>query len=159
MTTFRPFTESDCDAVCGLIKSQEELFSVYPRGEFPLTPAQLLELSNTRMELTVAVEDDRIVGFANLYEYQAHQSAFVGNVIVDRDYRGRGLGRAIVSHMLKLGFEKYALPEVHISVFSGNTPALLLYVRFGFKPYDIEERVDPMGNRVALIHMKLRKTN
>jgi len=68
------------------------------------------------------------------------------------------MGKAIVFHMLEKAFGRYDLPEVRISVFSENTPALLLYSGFGFVPYGIEERSDkppPKGKRVALIHMRL----
>jgi len=56
--------------------------------------------------------------------------------------------------MLKTAFEKHKLAEIKISVFSDNTPALLLYSGFGFSPCEIEERRYPSGRRVALIHMK-----
>ena len=63
----------------------------------------------------------------------------------------------VVSTAIEKAFAKYALPEVHISVFSDNIPALLLYAGFGFIPYDIEEKTEPNGNRAALIHMKKSK--
>jgi ribosomal protein S18 acetylase RimI-like enzyme len=58
--------------------------------------------------------------------------------------------------MVQLAFEKYRVPEVRISVFDSNVPALLLYGTLGFRPYDLEQRIDPEGNRVALIHMRLQ---
>jgi ribosomal protein S18 acetylase RimI-like enzyme len=41
-----------------------------------------------------------------------------------------------------------------ISCFNQNTAGLLLYKKFGFEPFDIEERKDPNGQRTALIHMR-----
>jgi hypothetical protein len=35
---------------------------------------------------------------------------------------------------------------------------LLLYPKIGFRPDYIEERFDKQGERVALIHMKLSRT-
>ncbi len=155
MLTFREVSENDHDAICTLVRSREELFFVYPKGKFPLDSAQLAKLSNVRKELTVAVEGTRIVGFANLYNYRDHEYVFIGNLIVDADHRGKGIGRELVSYMLNKAFCEYDLPEVRISVFGHNAPALLLYSRFGFKPYEIEERKDPGGESVALIHMKM----
>jgi len=156
MTEFRKATEKDFERICKLIKSEEELYLVYPSGNYPFTVDQVRELSRTRKELTVAVDGDEIIGFANLYDYKPNESAFIGNVVIDQNYRGKGLGKKIVSYMLNIAFDKHHLMEVRISVFSNNTPALLLYVGFGFLPYDIEERKDPQGNRVALIHMNWR---
>ena len=155
MCELREATEKDFEGICKLIKSKEELFLVYPNGKYPLTVTQLRELSQVRKELTVAVEENEIVGFANLYNNEPSKYAFIGNVVIDKSCRGRGLGKEIVSYMLKIVYEKYNLPEVRISVFSENTPALLLYSGFGFVPYEMEERKSPQGKRVALIHMKM----
>ncbi len=155
MLEFREVTDKDYERICKLIKSEEEMFLVYPSGRFPFTVDQVKELSQMRKELTVAVEENSIIGFANLYDYERNKSAFIGNVVIDKNHRGKGLGKKIVSHMLKVAFEKHNLPEVRISVFSENTRALLLYVDFGFSPYKIEQRIDPQGNRVALVHMKM----
>ena len=154
MCKFRPATEKDFAGICQLIKSKEELFLVYPNGQYPFTVDQVRKLSQTRKELTVAVEENKIIGFANFYNYEAKKLAFIGNVVIDKDHRGKGSGKELVTHMLKTAFEKHKLAEIRISVFNDNTPALLLYSGFGFSPYEIEERKDPSGKRVALIHMK-----
>jgi len=155
MCIFREVTEQDYEGICKLIRSEEELFLVYPKGQYPFTVAQLHKIAQLRRELTVAVDGYKIVGFANLYNFKPQQSAFIGNVIIGESHRGSGLGRKIVTRMLSIAFEKHQLPVVNISVFSNNTPALLLYSDFGFKPYEIEEREDHQGQRAALIHMKL----
>ena len=154
MCEFRAATEDDFEGIAALIKSEEELYSVYPCGEYPFTVDQVRALSQTRKELSVGVDDNAIVAFANLYNYEPGKHAFIGNVVVDKDRRDRGLGKAIIGYMLKMAHEKYDLPEVRISVFSENTPALLLYSGFGFVPYEIEQRENPLGEKVALIHMK-----
>jgi RimJ/RimL family protein N-acetyltransferase len=154
MCEYREVSENDYAGICNLIRSEEEMFLVYPNGRFPLTEAQLRELSRLRKELTVAVDGDRIIGFANLYDYRKCQSAFIGNVVIDVSYRGKGLGKGIVSYMLEQAFVRHDLPEVRISVFSENATALLLYTGLGFTPYGIEERQKRDGTRVALIHMK-----
>ena len=158
MWTFREAVENDYEGICSLIKTEDELFMVYPNGQYPLTVDQVRKLSQTREALTVAVDEvGNVIGFANLYNHEPGKTAFIGNVVVDPGHRGRGMGKAIVSHMLEKVFGRYDLPEVRISVFSENTPALLLYSGFGFVPFGIEERRDPKGKRVALIHMRLER--
>ncbi len=157
MFTIRPADLKDCEGICGLITSAEELFLVYPSGKFPFTVEQVQELFKVRQDLTVAVCEERIVAFANLYGHEAGKHAFIGNVVVDAAFRGRGLGREMVSHILGKAFEKYALPEVRISVFNDNTPALLLYASMGFSPYDVEVREKPNGEKTALIHMAKKR--
>ncbi len=155
MRQIRAATEKDYEGICNLIESEEELFLVYPGGQYPFTIGQLVELSKLRTELTVVLDADRIIGFANFYNYEKNKSAFIGNVVIAKDYRGKGIGKNIVTYMLNIAFKKYKLPEIRISVFNNNTAALLLYSGLGFKPYDIEERKDYTGQRVVLVHMKL----
>jgi len=151
----RAATTVDFEAIVRLLQNQDELFRVYPKGKYPFTVEQVQALAESRKELTVLIERDAVVGFANLYDVKPGQSAFIGNVVIARDFRGQGLGRLLVSHMISKAFDIYAVGEARISVFNDNTPALLLYSGMNFKPYAIEERTAPSGMRVGLIHMKL----
>ena len=155
MIQFRQATEMDFEAICNLITSKEELFLVYPAGKYPFTLDQLHTLSQLRKELTVAETDEKIIAFANLYDYEAEKFAFIGNVVVDKTLRGKGIGEKLIANMLQVIFQKNNLPEARISVFSNNTPAINLYTKFGFEQFSTEERTDPNGNNTTLIHMRL----
>jgi len=150
----REATANDFEAIVRLIPTEDELFRVYPKGKHPFTIDQVHSLAESRKELTVAVERGRVVGFANLYDVEVGKWAFVGNVVEAREFRGRGIGRLLVSHMIRQAFDKYCVTEARISVFNDNTPALLLYAGMNFKPYAVEERENPSGIRVGLIHMR-----
>jgi len=154
MLNIRAVTAEDYEGICQLITSEEEMFLIYPAGNYPLTIEQLDKLSSNRKELTVALAGEKIIGFANLYNVTQGEYAFIGNVVVAKEQRGKGIGKALITYMLTKANEKYKLPQVRISVFSENTTAILLYSQFDFKPYEIEERLDKKGKRVALIHMR-----
>ncbi|NLZ17543.1 MAG: GNAT family N-acetyltransferase [Desulfobulbaceae bacterium] len=151
----REASEEDFKAIVRLVPTRDELHRVYPKGTHPFTVEQLRELAAVRKELTVALVNEEIIGFANLYGLAPQQRAFIGNVVIKRTHREQGFGRKLINHMITKAFEKYGLPEVRISVFSENTPALVLYTNLGFKPYSITIRQAPSGRRVALVHMKL----
>lgn len=151
----REATPSDYEAIVRLVPTREELFLVYPGGKHPFTVEQLHSLAAVRQELTVACQGKEIVAFADLYNVEPGKWAFIGNVVVARDFRGQGLGRKLVTHMVRQAFDQYKVREARISVFNDNTPALLLYAGMHFEPYAVEERVDPIGKRVGLIHMRL----
>jgi ribosomal protein S18 acetylase RimI-like enzyme len=144
-------------AICDLIPDDDELFLVYPKGRHPLTVGQLAELLEQRMEPTILLSECTTAGFGDLYGYRAGRSAFIGNVIVDPLRRGRGFGRMIISHLIDLAFDRYDLRKVRISVYSHNARALLLYASLGFKPYAIRAEKDLSGDRVALIHLSLKR--
>lgn len=153
----REAVPEDYDAIVRLVPSREELFFVYPKGRHPFTVDQLRVLADTRQELTVVVRDGQVVGFADLYDLQPDRWAFIGNVVIARAHRGEGLGGRLVRYMVQAAFEKYLVREARISVFNDNTSALLLYSGLGFEPYSLEERRDPLGRRIALIHMRLNR--
>ena len=153
----RPTTVSDYPAICGLVESDEELFLVHPSGNFPWTIAQLKKLASERFDLSVMVQNNEVIGFANLYGLEPRQHAFIGNVIIASSQRGHSYGRRLILYMIEALFHQHQLPEAHISVFADNTPALPLYHSLGFQPYAEEVRHTPMGNR-QLIHMRLKKS-
>ncbi|MGC9071382.1 MAG: GNAT family N-acetyltransferase [Acidilobus sp.] len=62
-------------------------------------------------------------------------SAKVGHVIsiaVLQEYRGRGIGSALMSEALRIFKEKYDVDAVYLEVRVSNTPAISMYERFGF---------------------------
>jgi ribosomal protein S18 acetylase RimI-like enzyme len=140
--------------IVGLFTSPEELFLIYPSGTWPFDHTQLEKLARERSDLTVVLDSEQVIGFANLYRNISGDKVFIGNVVIAQDYRDHGIGRRLVCHMCETIFNHYA-STVHISVFTFNTPALLLYASLGFKPYDIELRKMPNGDSAALLHMRL----
>ena len=147
---------SHFNAILALINSPEELFLIYPSGSWPFDITQLRQLSKTRTDLTVILDDDQVIGFANIYRSLSGDKFFVGNVVISKAYRGQGVGRQLAQHMCDIVFDRYA-KEVYISVFNFNTPALTLYTSLGFKPYDLERRRMPNGSISMLIHMRLNR--
>ena len=106
MSIIRKIKEKDYGEVCKLMTSKEEFFLVCPRGTYPLTIEQIEELSKVRKELTVIEEGNKIIGFANLYDYKPMEFAFIGNVIIDINYRFKGLGKKLINHMSEAAFEQ-----------------------------------------------------
>ena len=151
----RHATEDDYPAICRLLTSAEELFLVYPAGQFPLTVKQLRELSKWRIGMTVALVDEQVVGFANFYNHKPGESVFLGNVVIAASERGQGYGRALIEYMIDQARGELALPELHLSVFNSNTAALLLYAQMGFEPYAIERRSGLGGQPSGLLHMRM----
>ncbi|MES9991801.1 MAG: GNAT family N-acetyltransferase [Candidatus Thiodiazotropha sp.] len=150
--------ESHYDDIIALIKSPDELFLIYPAGNWPFDRSQLQSLALQRSDLTVVLDARHVIGFANIYRNNSGDKFFIGNVVISEACRGKGLGRRLVQHMCDLIFDHYA-STVHISVFNFNTKALLLYTKLGFRPYEIELHTMPNGDNAALIHMRLDSRN
>ena len=155
--THRPVAEEDIQLICGFPQSDDELFFLFPKAEFPLAPSQLQGAIAQRSDSTVVELDGKVVAFANFYRWEVGGCCSIGNVIVSPVVRGRGIGRYLIEQMIALAFSKHQAAEVTVSCFNKNVAGLLLYPRLGFQPYAIEERKDKKGDRVALIHMRLAR--
>ncbi|NDW19584.1 GNAT family N-acetyltransferase [Dysgonomonas sp. 216] len=152
--SFRDIEENDFELICCFPQNEDELFNMFPKAQYPLTAEKLKECAKERLEPTVFMYDSKIAGYANLYHIENEKLGFVGNVIVHPDYRNKGIGKYILEIMsLKLE-EIYKAKEIHLSCFSDNTSALLLYEDYGFTPYKMERRINHKGQRIVLIHAK-----
>ena len=153
----RPVQAADLSVICQFPQSAEELFFLYPKAGFPLTPDQLQQAIDQRFDSTVVLWDGKPAGFANFYICKPGEECHIGNVIVNPRVRGKGVGRYLIETMIGIAFEKYTVREVHISCFHNNIAGLLLYTQLGFQPFAIEERQDHHGQRAALIKMMMVK--
>lgn len=150
----RPIEDKDIPVICDFPQGEEELFFMFPKASYPLTPAQLRESVASRTDSTVVERGGEVVGYANLYQCTKGDACFIGNVIVAPNARGGGLGRYLLETMADIARARHQASEVRVSCFNGNAPALLLYARLGFQPFAMEDRKDWKGRRVALIHLR-----
>lgn len=155
MLSSRAVQQEDFPRICAFPQSPEELYFLFPKATFPLTPAQLRASIEQRFGSTVVLRDGLVCGFANLYAMEPAGTCGIGNVIVAPDARGRGVGQYLVETMIRTALHEHDAASVRIACFSGNVSGLLLYQKLGFEPHAIEPRRDPRGARVALVRMRL----
>lgn len=152
--TFRSLTSNDIKTICKLPQNEQELFFMCPIADFPLTAEQLGDIIEKRLDSTVVLLDNEIIGFANFYEVKEKQYCAIGNVIVGSRFRNQGVGTFLITIMENIGRNKYNVSEVHLSCFTTNTNGLLLYTKLGYKPYEIEKRMNKNNEISALIKLK-----
>lgn len=155
MFTHREVQLDDLPRICTFPQGPEELFFLFPRATFPLTPDQLQRSIDSRFDSTVVLDGPVVCAFANLYVRDGDGACAIGNVVVAPEARGRGAGRFLIETMISTALAHHSPREVGISCFNGNVAGLLLYAQLGFFPYAVERRLDPSGARVALVHMRL----
>jgi ribosomal protein S18 acetylase RimI-like enzyme len=83
---------------------------------------------------SVAVEDTAVVGYVALEQLQGW-SSHVGEVrvIVDADFRGRGIGRALTRHAVLQALE-LGLTKMVVEVVADQEPAVAMFRSLGFDP-------------------------
>jgi RimJ/RimL family protein N-acetyltransferase len=86
----------------------------------------------------VAEADGRAIGMVTVASHRAGgnrpENSHVGvlGILVDRAYRGRGVGTALMLRALERSRERFEI--VRLIVFTVNTRARRLYERLGFRP-------------------------
>jgi len=90
--------------------------------------------------------DDRPVGLANCIEgfstFAARPLLNIHDLAVLPGYRGRGVGRALLSEIESIARSRGCC-KVTLEVLQGNLVARTAYLNFGFTPYTLD---DTLGN-------------
>ncbi|NGX38877.1 MAG: Mycothiol acetyltransferase [Chlamydiae bacterium] len=79
------------------------------------------------------------LAFLNLQPYKKFAHQCLITIIVDDEYRGKGIGTALMHELMKLSKEKFSLEMLHLEVYESN-PAIRLYERLGFEVYGVNKR-------------------
>lgn len=154
---YRAVEKDDFEVICGFPQNSEELFFMFPKAEFPFTVKQLKIAVESRFDSTVILHDKEIVGFANFYEVKENEYCSIGNVIINPNFRNKGIGGFLIKTMESIGIKKYNVSEFRLSCFNTNTSGILLYSKLGYKPYGIEKRTNHKNEISALIEMKRKQ--
>lgn len=155
MLTHRPLIDADIERICTFPRDARELYFLFPKASWPLTPEQVRESLGARRDPTVVLQGGKVVGYANFATFDEGRSASVGNVSVAPDTRRAGVAKYLLHAMMDRAFGHHGLPELVLRCFNTNTPALILYGKLGFVPVAVEERATPWGERIALFTMRM----
>lgn len=136
-----PATEADLDAIDEL--ERHSFTTPWPRSTF------VEQLATAWARLDVARGGaGGIIGFANywLVAGEVHILA----IATHPDHRRRGVGRALLEHLLAAG-RATASTLATLEVRCGNTPAIALYERSGFRTVHVRKRYYQDNNEDALV--------
>lgn len=98
-------------------------------------------------EVAVAVSEGRLIGSgyaikkASRHYLNPPFHAFIGFLYVEPDFRGRGVNQRVLDHLFAWA-RANDLPEIHLTVYPDNAPAIRAYEKVGFEPYILEMRVN-----------------
>ena len=148
----RPYRVDDREAVIACVRALQTYEVQYePRMKPPqdigdwYVDGQLEECRQKNGVILVAELAGGIVGYTTVYaaevcedpDEEAYEYAYVADVAVNPDQRGRGIGRSLLE-----AAERHARDHgskwLRISVLAQNRIAAGLYERFGFEPRVVE---------------------
>ena len=117
----RYMTEADLPAAADL---ERRFFSV------PWTEAGLRESFERPEYLFLVVEEDeKVIGYAGLS--QVLDEGDVTNIVIDEEYRGKGLGSLLTASLLEEG-RKRGIQAFTLEVRVSNQTAIHIYEKLGF---------------------------
>jgi len=132
---FRPATEADCDTVVGLMRE----YYAFDRIAFDETWARESLgrlLADAGLGRAWLIEwEGAVAGYLFLtfgYSLEYKRDAFLDELYVCAPYRGRGIGRKAVEHVLA-ACPALGIAAVHLVVVPGNERARRLYESLGFE--------------------------
>jgi phosphinothricin acetyltransferase len=132
--TLRPARAGDAEAVCTIYNQgiEDRIATLETELRTPEERRQWLAARGPRHPVVVATSDDRVVGWGSLNSFNgrpAYDHVVDLSVYVERGWRGRGVGKALLQHVLGLargiGYHKMVL-----ATFPYNDAGLALYRRF-----------------------------
>ena len=95
---------------------------------------------------------EEVIGQIRLRRYW-NGYAYIDDLAVEPDYRGEGIGRALIARAIEWAKEK-GLPGLMLETQDNNVPACRLYARCGFelRGFDthLYKALDPSTNEIAL---------
>jgi ribosomal protein S18 acetylase RimI-like enzyme len=154
MYTYRDAKQQDFERIASFPDNRRDLFYMFPKGVFPVQAETLHEVAQSRTLPTVLEDDGIVIGYSNFYDLEEGTFAWLGNVIIAPDYRGKGAGKALIQFMLNRAAIDLQLRELRLICHNPNTKALFLYHSLGFVPYDIRSVSDLDDQAVAGILMR-----
>ncbi len=117
----RSLEENDLDEISRI---EEEAFSMpWKKEDFK----ELIESNSS--DYLVITFDKKPIGTAG-YTFNGFEG-YINNVVIDKNYRGKGYSKILMEALLKEGRSK-GIDEYTLEVRVSNTPAIKLYEGLGF---------------------------
>lgn len=129
-----------------IAKLEKECFSS-PWSEKSLSE----ELDNSASHFICALDGDELMGYIGVQEICGE--AYITNIAVFSEYRGRGVGRALLKNACG-GAEKRDCEFITLEVRKSNEAAISLYISEGFKEAGIRKNFYSDPTEDGIIYTK-----
>lgn len=149
--SIRAATPDDAGAICTIYNQgiEDRIATLETELRTPDERRQWMAERAARHPVVVAVTDGQVVGWGSLNSFNArpaYDNVADLSVYVERGWRGRGVGRAVVQRLLALaktlGFHKMVL-----ATFPFNEGGVTLYKKMGFAPVGVYREQGQLDGR------------
>jgi L-amino acid N-acyltransferase YncA len=139
--SIRPATPDDAAAICTIYNQgiEDRIATLETELRTSAERRQWMDARAARHPVVVAATGGQVVGWGSLNAFNprpAYDNVVDLSVYVERGWRGRGVGRALLQHLLPLartlGYHKMVL-----ATFPFNEAGVALYQKVGFRPVGV----------------------
>ena len=107
--------------------------SLFQIEQFLLGNSDLV--TNRQLRLMIELKDvEKPIGSVDLFEYDPINGRIGIGVLVDKDYRGRGLATKAIALCIEYLFNNVMVHQVHCLIDAQNVESQHLFEKLGFKP-------------------------
>lgn len=111
------------------------------------------ELKNENSYYIIAKLENNIVGFGGIWK--AVDDVHITNIVVRKKFRKLGIGNVILEHLIKIGRNIQDINSITLEVNSQNTPAINLYLKFGFKKVGLRKNYYGLDENAIIMTLDL----
>jgi phosphinothricin acetyltransferase len=149
--SLRPATPDDAAVICAIYNQgiEDRIATLETELRTPEERRQWMAARGPRHPVVVAITDGQVVGWGSLNPFNprpAYDNVVDLSVYVERTWRGRGVGKALLQHVLglarQIGYHKMVL-----ATFPYNDAGLALYRRMGFTPVGVYQEQGKLDGR------------
>ena len=162
MVQLKPFEEADFERLISWADSMEALIQFAgPVFQFPLTPEQLsthLSEKKNHVFKVIHPEKEEVIGHAEIHHSDEHHARLCRILIGNKNYRGQGLGEALVRQLADHAFNELHVSTIDLNVYDWNTSAIACFETVGFTLNPEQSyTIDVNGMMWTAVNMVLRK--
>jgi len=144
-------TAEDADAICRIYNQgiEDRVATLETEPRTPDERRAWMASRSPRHPVIVAEAGGRISGWGSLNPYSAREAyRFVADfsIYVDRAWRGKGVGDAMLTHLTQLARE-HGFHKMVLSAFPTNTGGMALYTKHGFRTVGIFKEMGLLDGR------------
>jgi L-amino acid N-acyltransferase YncA len=137
----RTARDDDAAAICTIYNQgiAERVATLETELRTPEERRQWMAARDTRHPVVVAEHGGRVVGWASLNAFnprRAYDHVADLSVYVERGWRGKGVGRALIEHLVAVA-RGLTYHKIVLAAFPENAQGMALYERAGFRTVGI----------------------
>ena len=105
------------------------------------------ELESDSSHYLVVKDNSKIIGFAGIKV--TVPDCDIMNIVVKKDFRNQGIGSLLLKELINLS-KSLNVKDLFLEVNEKNTPAILLYNKFGFKKISTRKNYYKDNNAIVM---------